>query len=146
MVLDPIPQSLPVHFFGSRPQPHTSPQDVVRVHLEKNCIFTECFADLIIHRICRLHCRSSASNCNTLQHTASCCNRLQHAATQLLSGTYLDSELNTLSSLQHTATHCNTLQHTASQCTRDLILYRAYNTLQRTATHCNTLQHNVQET
>jgi len=26
MVLDPIPQSLPVHFFGSRPQPPTSPQ------------------------------------------------------------------------------------------------------------------------
>jgi len=30
MVLDPIPQSLPVHFFGSRPQPPTS-------HLERNC-------------------------------------------------------------------------------------------------------------
>jgi len=30
MVLDPIPQSLPVHFFGSRPQPPTSPNDVVR--------------------------------------------------------------------------------------------------------------------
>ena len=28
MVLDPIPQSLPVHFFGSRPQPPTSPQHV----------------------------------------------------------------------------------------------------------------------
>jgi len=26
MVLDPIPQSLPVHFFGSRPQPPTSPK------------------------------------------------------------------------------------------------------------------------
>jgi len=25
MVVDPIPQSLPVHFFGSRPQPPTSP-------------------------------------------------------------------------------------------------------------------------
>ena len=28
MVLDPIPQPLPVHFFGSRPQPPTSPRDV----------------------------------------------------------------------------------------------------------------------
>jgi len=28
MVLDPIPQSLPVHFFGSRPQPPTSPRCV----------------------------------------------------------------------------------------------------------------------
>jgi len=27
MVLDPIPQSLPVHFFGSRPQPPTSRQE-----------------------------------------------------------------------------------------------------------------------
>jgi len=27
MVLDPIPQSLPVHFFGSRPQPPTSQHD-----------------------------------------------------------------------------------------------------------------------
>ena len=26
MVLEPIPQSLPVHFFGSRPQPPTSPE------------------------------------------------------------------------------------------------------------------------
>ena len=30
MVLDPIPQSLPVHFFGSRPQPPTSPPDSAR--------------------------------------------------------------------------------------------------------------------
>jgi len=28
MVLDPIPQPLPVHFFGSRPQPPTSPYDI----------------------------------------------------------------------------------------------------------------------
>ena len=30
MVLDPIPQSLPVHFFGSRPQPPTSRVDSVQ--------------------------------------------------------------------------------------------------------------------
>ena len=29
MVLDPIPQSLPIHFFGSRPQPPTSPNVVL---------------------------------------------------------------------------------------------------------------------
>ena len=28
MVLDPLPQTLPVHFFGSRPQPPTSPCDL----------------------------------------------------------------------------------------------------------------------
>ena len=30
MVLDPIPQSLPVQFFGSRPQPPTSPYNHIR--------------------------------------------------------------------------------------------------------------------
>jgi len=35
MVLDPIPQSLPVHFCGSRPQPPTSPPDV--------CLACGCF-------------------------------------------------------------------------------------------------------
>ena len=39
MVLDPIPQSLPVHFFGSRPQPPTS-RAVFDVFLhEMECIF-----------------------------------------------------------------------------------------------------------
>jgi len=32
MVLDPIPQSLPVHFFGSRPQPPTSRQDLFHTY------------------------------------------------------------------------------------------------------------------
>ena len=31
MVLDPIPQPLPVHFFGSRPQPPTSPSDSLMI-------------------------------------------------------------------------------------------------------------------
>ena len=43
---------------------------------------------------------SSATHCNTLQHTATHCNTLQHSATHC-------------DTLQHTATHCNTLQHTA---------------------------------
>ena len=40
MVLDPIPQSLPVHFFGSRPQPPTSPCNEF-VH-PKNCFTNYC--------------------------------------------------------------------------------------------------------
>jgi len=32
MVLDPIPQSLPVHFFGSRPQPPTSRKETLGKH------------------------------------------------------------------------------------------------------------------
>ena len=41
MVLDPIPQSLPVHFFGSRPQPPTSPYiptPTVHIHTYTNPI------------------------------------------------------------------------------------------------------------
>jgi len=41
---------------------------------------------------------SSATHCNTLQHTATHCNTLQHTATHC-------------NTLQHAATHCNTLQH-----------------------------------
>ena len=77
----------------------------------------------------------SATQSNTLQHTATHCNTLlQRTATHWknLSET---SQLTGLGrerlTLQHTATHCNTLQHTATHC----------NTLQHTATHCNTLQH-----
>ena len=63
MVLDPIPQSLPVHFFGSRPQPPTS-----------HCISAKTSR----------HCNTpqhAAIHCNTLQHTATHCNTLQHTKT-----------------------------------------------------------------
>ena len=40
IVLDPIPQSLPVHFFGSRPQPPTSRQEFARANWkERECIY-----------------------------------------------------------------------------------------------------------
>jgi len=35
MVLDPIPQPLPVHFFGSRPQPPTSPLIDEQVYVQR---------------------------------------------------------------------------------------------------------------
>ena len=39
MVLDPIPQSLPVHFFGSRPQPPTSRiKSAYALHLLTSCV------------------------------------------------------------------------------------------------------------
>jgi len=43
MVLDPIPQPLPVHFFGSRPQPPTSPRiaridRIARIAKMESCI------------------------------------------------------------------------------------------------------------
>jgi len=37
MVLDPIPQSLPVHFFGSRPQPPTSPRHALALIKAFHC-------------------------------------------------------------------------------------------------------------
>ena len=44
MVLDPIPQSLPIHFFGSRPQPPTSPytHTHISVHLYIHATHTHC--------------------------------------------------------------------------------------------------------
>ena len=52
-------------------------------------------------------CASSATHCNTLQHTATHCNTLQHTATHC-------------NVLQHTATYCNTLQRTATRCSNVL--------------------------
>ena len=41
MVLDPIPQSLPVHFFGSRPQPPTSRRETSQERHQKRDIRRE---------------------------------------------------------------------------------------------------------
>ena len=41
MVLDPIPQSLPVHFFGSRPQPPTSRRALTVENLSKSHLMTQ---------------------------------------------------------------------------------------------------------
>ena len=38
MVLDPIPQSLPVHFFGSRPQPPTSRKSSIEHPVAEMCV------------------------------------------------------------------------------------------------------------
>ena len=61
MVLDTIPQPLPVHFFGSRPQPPTSPDDHFESHLPRR------------YTLCVLLC-------NVLQHVAACCSMLQFVA------------------------------------------------------------------
>jgi len=102
-------------------------------------------------RLSNLHSHSahSATQCNTVQHTATHwvrewvqlrlgptlshtpCNTLQHTATHC-------SISNTL---QYTATHCNTLQHTATLKRETLSSLSRSNSLQHTATHCNTLQH-----
>ena len=55
---------------------------------------------------------TTATLCNTLQHTVTLCNTLQHTVTLC-------------NTLQYSATLCITLQHTAAHCN----------------THCNTLSH-----
>jgi len=57
MVLDPIPQSLPVHFFGSRPQPPTSPQSSLLSMLKISTHIHSCYY-LLIFTVAR---RASAS-------------------------------------------------------------------------------------
>ena len=67
---------------------------------------------------------TTATHCNTLQHTATLRSTLQHTATHC-------------NTLQHTATHCNTLQHSATHCNislEDLVRGAA-------ATYCNTPLH-----
>jgi len=95
---------------------------------------------------------SSATHCNTLQHTATHCNILQYTATHC-------------NTLQNTAAHCDLLQHTTQHCTHvaihctptalelgvlwcvNVFLYHLQhattycNILQHAATHCHTLQH-----
>ena len=155
MVLNPIPQPLPVHFFGSRPQPPTShgvlqtessqkhqtafkaPQE--RYHVQKRAKMRKkspvmCWVKIVCkksptERPKKPECASEEhyNGRDTLQHTATHCNTLQHPATHCNALQHTATPCNTL---QHTATHCNTLQHTETHC----------NTLQHTATHCNTLQ------
>jgi len=71
----------------------------------------------------------TAIHYNTLQRTATNCNTLQHSATHFWICTGMTTtHCNTM---QHTAPYCNILQHTATHC----------NTLQYTATLCNERQH-----
>jgi len=109
MVLDPIPQSLPVHFFGSRPQPHTS------------LVYGGGW--------CKTHLNTT--HCNTLQNTATHHNTLQHAATHYNTLQHTATYCNTL---QHTATRCNTMDHTAAHHKTLQDAATSRNTLQQAAT------------
>ena len=88
MVLDPTPQPLPVHFFGSRPQPPTSPE-YNHTNPTTPAIPT--------HR-------------NTLQHTATHCNTLQYTATIPTSYRSTPSVLQYCSVLPCVAVCCSVLQ------------------------------------
>ena len=75
MVLDPIPQSLPVHFFGSRPQPPTSRLDGV-VSFPTIYSFLQLFAAFCSVLQCFVVC-CSVLQCVALQCVAVCCSVLQ---------------------------------------------------------------------
>ena len=62
MVLDPIPQSLPVHFFGSRPQPPTSPLMLTFPHSFLLCLSRLVFCSLTRSQ-CMCVCLLSAPSC-----------------------------------------------------------------------------------
>jgi len=67
-----------------------------------------------------MHCKHTATHCNTLQHTATHCNTLQTLGNETLvrdtTYSYVLPLQCTANTLQHIATHCNTLQHTATHC------------------------------
>ena len=128
MVLDPIHQSLPVHFFGSRPQPPTS--QTYRWNRKDGERARE-------HKTARTatHCQTlpqTGPHCNTLRHTAPHCDTLQHSIFTVWITNVMDVPVRRRQHIpQRTATHCNTLQHTATHC----------NTLQHSATHNDTQRH-----
>jgi len=91
MVLDPIPQSLPVHFFGSRPQPPTSPAASAYRHDVSvlQCVAVRgsvlqcvavCCSVLQCVAVCCSVLQCVAMCCSVLQCVAVCCNVLQCAA------------------------------------------------------------------
>jgi len=138
MVLDPIPQSLPVHFFGSRPQPPTSPSDSAcrRRHVVALRPHTPSWPH--IHTTSQPHTHDNGPNIsccmhqltrhNTLRHTATHCITLQHTASHCIT-------------LQHTTTHYNTMQHTTVTVYINWLDTTHCITLQHTTTHYNTMQH-----
>jgi len=79
MVLDPIPQSLPVHFFGSRPQPPTS----------RNCLSRACRA-MTPHRNESRHTRCEALKSLYTSNFFSLSLALQHFTSKALHFTKRD--------------------------------------------------------
>ena len=126
MVLDPIPQSLSVHFFGSRPQPPTSPLYPRANSPNNEGSFTSKEPSTQFE-----WCPPTRGRQDTIGpgvYPSSARLFLSFFLSLFLSFGLDSVDLSLPSDSEHTATHCNTLQHTATHC----------NTLQHTATHCNT--------
>jgi len=100
--------------------------------------------------------QSTATHCNTLQHTAIHFVQLRHkyvptyAAPWLKKNHHLAKMSERCNTLQHTTTHCNALREFKTQLSADVgrfvttknksIIYQKH---QSTATHCNTMRHNA---
>ena len=61
MVLDPIPQSLPVHFFGSRPQPPTSLKSPTKHRIDRYC--ENKVRDIYLHRTSNIYLNTTSNIC-----------------------------------------------------------------------------------
>jgi len=160
MVLDPIPQSLPIHFFGSRPQPPTSPSGSFsrlliwkepRTLTNQNFDFhsDEHFESLLfgngLYVFWLIDCVWHDSYVHMCDMTQLC-----DMPTLVRERTRSNLHL----SAQHTATHCITLQHAATCCyalhpaplrnTRCAPMSRSGDQkMSLTALHCSLLQHNA---
>ena len=80
MVLDPIPQSLPVHFFGSRPQPPTShhvgytpPSRATRINWDWQCDMKSChtYTTCVVYVVHIQHIKTNTTSCRI--HTTESC-------------------------------------------------------------------------
>ena len=108
-----------------------------REFLSKLAEATHCWRSQSLSNSRRLHIVTTATHCNTLQHTAIHCNTLQYTAPYTARSVAKESykeegSLSTQSEQFRATTHCcycSTVQHTATRC----------NTLQHAATHCNML-------
>ena len=143
MVLDPIPQSLPIHFFGSRPQPHTSHQGThLHTHTYTKTLthtqsYTYTHTKTLTHTPRRtlthphiyvfqaLRCSAYLTRglvricivavcCSMLQHVAVCCSVLHCVADKSNKlYTLTGNDLHCCSVLQHVAVCCTVLQYFA---------------------------------
>ena len=99
----------------------------VMSHINESCLMwmshvTYEWVTKCIHRLLRVWmCGHTATQCNTLQHTATC-NTLQHTTSYMCTAAAESGYVKTAwiyqtsIPLQHTTTHCKTLPHTATHC------------------------------
>jgi len=137
MVLDPIPQSLFVHFFGSWPQPPTSRAMPCRLHVKgsihtlhvKGLIY--CSRDSFVDTTW-LKC--VAVRCSVLQCGAVCCSAVQCVAVRC---SVLQCGAVSCSAVQCVAVRCSVLQFLACDST---LAWHDSSVLQWVVVRCSVLR------